>query len=294
MPSSQQSALPVVILCADDYGLAPGIGIAIRDLLGRGRLSATGCMTISPFWPSEAPALKPFADTADIGLHFTLTDQRPLGPLPRLAPAGRFPRLGQLIRLALLGRLDPGEIAAELNRQIDGFEAAFGAPPAFIDGHHHVHQLPGVGEVVLDIWRRRLARTGAYVRYAAEPLGAVLERGIAPLRAGIIGFLGRGFAQRGRDSGVPGNSGFRGVRDFAPGEDYARLFPRFLVPVRNGALVMCHPGHVDAALGAVDSLTAPRQDEYDFLAGDAFPQVLAAAGLRLGRFAETGITASQQ
>ncbi|HSV29265.1 MAG TPA: ChbG/HpnK family deacetylase, partial [Candidatus Omnitrophota bacterium] len=42
-----------VTLCADDYGLAPGIGRAIRDLIAAGRLQATGCMTGSPHWPAE-------------------------------------------------------------------------------------------------------------------------------------------------------------------------------------------------------------------------------------------------
>jgi predicted glycoside hydrolase/deacetylase ChbG (UPF0249 family) len=28
-------------LCADDYGIAPGVNTAIRDLIARGRLNAT-------------------------------------------------------------------------------------------------------------------------------------------------------------------------------------------------------------------------------------------------------------
>ena len=47
------------ILCADDYGLAPGVGRAIRNLIERGRLSATSCMTAGRFWPEEARLLQP-------------------------------------------------------------------------------------------------------------------------------------------------------------------------------------------------------------------------------------------
>ena len=35
-------------LCADDYGLSPGVNRAIRDLIGRGRLNATSVMMVGP------------------------------------------------------------------------------------------------------------------------------------------------------------------------------------------------------------------------------------------------------
>lgn len=277
-----------IVLSADDYGLAPGVGRAIRDLLAAGRLSATGCMTVSPLWPAEGEALKPFAATADLGLHLTLTDQRPLGSLPELAPQGRFPRLGRLIGLAHAGRLDRAEIAAEVERQIDRFEAVMGRPPDFIDGHHHVHQLPTVGEVVIEAFRRRLAPRGGYLRYCAEPLGAVLRCGVAPARAALIAALGRSFRRRAEALDIPGNTGFRGVRSFRETRPYAELFARFLRGAAPGTLIMCHPGLVDATLAAADPVTAAREEEYRTLAGDAFPAQLRAAGVRLVRLAGAG------
>src|SRR5205814_1797805 len=35
-------------LCADDYGIAPGVNQAIRDLILRGRLNATSVMVVTP------------------------------------------------------------------------------------------------------------------------------------------------------------------------------------------------------------------------------------------------------
>ena len=35
-------------LCADDYGLSPGVNRAIRDLIERGRLNATSVMMVGP------------------------------------------------------------------------------------------------------------------------------------------------------------------------------------------------------------------------------------------------------
>lgn len=268
-----------VVLCADDYGLAPGVGEAIRDLIERGRLSATSCMTVSPFWPGEAERLRPLREAADIGLHLTLTDQAPLGPMPLLAPTGRLPSLGRLIGLAFAGRLDTAEIAAEAERQLDRFEAEFGAPPDHLDGHHHVHLLPGVREVVADLFRRRLPQ-GSWVRHCDEPLPALLRVGVAVPRAAFISALGRGL----RRAGLPGNRAFRGVRSFRERAPYGELFRRFLGGLGPGGVVMCHPARIDDALRAADPVAGQREEEWRFLAGGDAQRTLAAAGLRPARF----------
>ena len=98
-----------VVLCADDYGLSPGVSRGIVELIAQGRLSATSCMSVSRFWPEHAAWLKPFADKVDVGLHLTLTNLPPLGPMPRTASSGRLPGLGTIARRALLGSLDRRE-----------------------------------------------------------------------------------------------------------------------------------------------------------------------------------------
>lgn len=271
---------PRLLLCADDYGIAPGVGVAIRELVAAGRVSVVSCMTVSPYWPAEAALLRPLGDRVGVGLHLTLSGMAPLGPMPRLAPGGRAPSLGRVLRHALTGRLNAAELVGEIERQIDAFAAAFGRPPGFVDGHHHVHQLPGIGEVLLDVIRRRLG-SQTWVRYCDEPLMELGARGVAPCKAGLVSLLGRRFARAGRRLGVPGNSGFRGVYDFTDRVPYDRLFARFLAKPRDGMLVMCHPGLADAALAAADRVTAAREVEYRFLRGPGCAAALHAAGVRL-------------
>lgn len=272
---------PAITLCADDYGLAPGVSAAIRALIAEGRLQATGCMTGSRHWPEAAALLKPLDGKADIGVHLTLTDQTPLGSMPDLAPDGRFPPLASLLKRSLIRSLDKAEIAAELERQIDAFETHFGRPPDFLDGHHHVHQMPVIGEAVLDVWRRRGGR--GWIRSCVEPLPAILARGIAPVRALIISTLGMGFRRRLRRLGVPHNTSFRGVYDFSGRVAFAELFRRFTDAPGAGALMMVHPGIVDAELRALDSLTDQRVVEYAFLASNEFVLSLAARKLTVKR-----------
>lgn len=272
-----------VILCADDYGLSPGVGAAIRDLIAQGRLGATSCMTVCRFWPEEARTLRPLADRADVGLHLTLTDQPPLGSVPKLAPEGVLPPLGTLMRLAYTGGLDPREVAAEVDRQVAAFTDAFGSPPAYIDGHQHVHQLPVVRDAVL----AALARLpGAYVRLCGEPWTAILRRGVAVPKTLLIAGLGGPLARRARRAGVPANDSFRGVYDFSNRVPFGALMARFLAPPADRALVMVHPGIPDEALRAADPLVDQRAVEYEYLRGDAFAALLERTGTRPGRFAD--------
>lgn len=273
-----------VVLCADDYGLSPGVGRAIRDLIAVGRLSATSCMTTTPHWPREAALLRDTGVLADIGLHLTLTDQPPLGRLPGIAPEGRLPSLNRLIRLAYAGRVDRAEIAAECERQLDAFELRYGRPPAFIDGHHHVHQLPVVGDVVIGLYERRLRNHGAYLRYTDEPLAAVWRRGLAVGRATVISVIARDFARRARSAHIPGNRSFRGVRSFTPGERFSEAFKRFIAAPEEPTIVMCHPAIPDDALAAADRVAGARGEEYSFLASEDCTRLLDSLKVRIARF----------
>lgn len=272
-----------VLLCADDYGLSPGVNEAIRDLIAAGRLTATSAMTLCPYWEDGAAPLKDLSDKADVGLHVTLTDQSPLGAMPKLAPNGKLPPLGILMRLAYTGGLDKREIRVELARQIDAFTAAWGGPPAYIDGHQHVHQLPTVREAVADALG---ALPGAYVRLCGEAPADILRRGISVPKTLLIGGLGGGLARLARRRGIPANDSFRGVYDFSGREPFGSLMARFLDRPRGRTLVMVHPGIPDEALRRADPLVDQRMVEYDYLKGPEFAALLRSRNIRLARFSE--------
>ena len=283
MPDTAPTPL---LLCADDYGLSPGVNAAIRDLIAQGRLTATSVMSLCPHWRSGATALRELKDKADVGLHFTLTDQPPLGAMPTLAPDGRLPPLGRLMGWAYCGKLNApaarAEIRDELSRQIAAFTEAWGAPPDYIDGHQHIHQLPGVRDAVVEVLG---TLPGAYVRLCGEPMAAVLRRGVAVPKTLLIGGLGGGLRRMARARGIPANDRFAGVYDFAGSRPFAELMPRFLDGIGGRTLVMVHPGLPDEELRRLDSLVEPRRAEYDYLRGPEFAALLKARNIRLTRFA---------
>lgn len=268
-----------VMLCADDYGLSPGVDEGILALAEQKRITALSCMTASPRWPQAAAALRPMFSAVDIGLHFALTQLVPLGPMPRLAPDGSFPTMGRLYARAALRMIDAGEIAQELERQLSAFVRATGREPDFLDGHHHVHQLAVVRDAVARIWGKR---TG-WIRNTATPISCIFARGVAMPRAAVLSLYGRAARRAWRSAEIATNSDFSGVRNFDEREPYRALMRRYLIGAQPGLLIMCHPGRPDADLAQVDTVTAPRADELTYLSGAEFPADLAEAGCRLVR-----------
>ena len=80
---AQPSGPRHIWLCADDYGISPGVNQAIRDLAMRGRINATSVMVVAPNFSREQvnalSALNVATQRVAIGLHLTLTG--PLKPL---------------------------------------------------------------------------------------------------------------------------------------------------------------------------------------------------------------------
>ena len=270
-------------LCADDYALAPGVSLGIREALAAGRLTATGCMTSMPFWPEAAVALKPWADKADIGLHLNLTAGKPLTAMPVLAPVNVLPSIGKLMSAARRKALPKAEIAAEIAAQLDAFITHFGRAPDFVDGHQHVQVLDGIDLLLLAELTRRGLAGKLWLRNTGDHLARILARRSALPKALGLAWLARRFAAKARARGFATNDSFAGFSAFDPQRDFAADFARYLIAPGSHHLVMCHPGHVDDALRAIDPVTDTREHELAFLMSDRFGEVLARANARLGR-----------
>lgn len=275
-------SLERIALCADDYALAPGVCDAIEALIEGRRLSATGCMCTLPEWRVRAAGLRACAaDRADVGLHLTLTEQ---APITRALAAGdaRMPPLGLLMRRAYARALPAAALADEIRAQFDAFEEAWGAPPDFVDGHQHVHLLPGVrGALLAELARRDPQRT-IWVRDCREPPTRCLARRVGLAKALLIDRLARPLGRALDAAGRGRNDGFSGLHDFGA-DDFGVPMRHFLAHRGRAHLVHVHPGRVDRLLIARDRLTAPREREFAYLASARFDEDLAAAGVRIAR-----------
>lgn len=289
-PAGKAETSGAMIVCADDYGISHGVCDAIETLIEEGRLRATTAMTGFPEWRQRAPELRALADRsgADIGLHLTLTDHEPLTSMPRFAKDGLMPGLTTVLRSAKLRALPRDEIAAEIKAQFDVFEDAFGAPPAFVDGHQHIHAFPVIRALLMqEVIERYEFRCG--MRTITEPLTTILKRGVDPIKAAILSNLGLRHAAMTRRAGLPHNDSLRGAYNFGLDVPYGRLFRKFLGdfgrrPAR--PLIFCHPGHVDATLRARSTLAEARVKEFAYLSSAAYLEDVAREGRRIARFVE--------
>ncbi len=258
-----------VLLNADDYAMTDGVARSIEALAYGRRLSSTSVMSTMPEWPASAPRLRLFRDRLAIGLHLNLTLGAPVGRMRGLAPDGAFPALGALIRASVLGRLDYGEIAGEIARQLEVFEKYLGFPPDHVDGHQHVQVLPTIRTAMFDVLAERYRRCPPLVRDPSDAADQLIARGIAGAKAVTVKALSVGFANAARRRGMPVNARFAGFSAFDTAASYQAEITNELDRGATGraglAIIMCHPGYADAALEALDPVVERRQQEHDGL-----------------------------
>lgn len=261
-------------LIADDYGLAPGVSAAILDLLERGRLTGTSCMTGFSEWEEAARRITPLCGRAAVGLHLTLTDQQAVTGRSSLAPEGRLPPLRALALPVVRGRVEERDVHAELDAQHGRFVEALGRQPDFIDGHQHVHFLP----VVRKWLRTRFSQSAARPPLRGSP--ALGDAAVSPKIAAIAA-VATGFNRSMARAGFMIMEPLTGIYDWRQPDRFAPLLQAAIETLGENGLFMCHPGHVDDTLRTRDPMQSVREVEFSVLASDAFGASLARAGVEI-------------
>ena len=262
-------------LCADDFGLNAGVSEGIAQLVRSGRLCAVSCITNNFNWLATVSLLDQHQDDVSLGLHINLTEGRPLSrALARVWP--RLPSLPRLILQAHAGVLPREALRTEMQAQLEAFRVGTGRVPSHVDGHQHVHHLPVVRGLLLELLEEVVpapaVRNTACLPGADFPLKRWLIRrtGGAALQPELVA---RKLAH---------NSVLLGVYDFGPG-DYGAWMRRWLdlLPA-SGGLLFCHPG-LGGGQDEADAIGSARTREFAYLAGDTFLQDLEAARVVLVR-----------
>jgi predicted glycoside hydrolase/deacetylase ChbG (UPF0249 family) len=254
-----------LIVTADDYAMSAAIDEGILDLIRHGRVSATSCLVLSPRWADAARLLTPSVRAScHLGLHLDLTEF-----------ATRPEPLGRLILKACGRLLDRAALRHTISDQLDRFEDALGAPPNYVDGHQHVHQLPQVRDCLIEVLSRR------YSMSPSQPWLRISDAGVAQGWKGqLIALLGSGpLRTLARQQGFITTDRLLGVYDFDGGaEQYLDRLAAWLAHTQGATALMCHPA---ARLDAADPLGAARFAEYQVLQGEGFARLLQREQLRL-------------
>lgn len=261
-----------LVLCADDFALHAGASLGIARLARQGRLSATSVMVLSPRWPQDVALLHELRGRIDVGLHLDWTSEFAV-------QAGHGLSLGAAMRQALLGGFDRAAAQGVIGRQLDLFEAQWGAPPDHVDGHQHVQQFAGIREPLIQALARRYPGRLPYLRVSQVRPGAG-----EPLRfkSRVISWLGAKTIKNIADhANVPTANALLGVYDFeGDAARYAALMDGWLAGAPACGLLMCHPAN---AAEPADGIGAARLREYAYLESAGFAAALARAQVALVR-----------
>jgi predicted glycoside hydrolase/deacetylase ChbG (UPF0249 family) len=275
--------VPRLVINADDFGLSEGINRGIMEAFHAGALRSTSIMVGMPAFRSAVRYAQAAGDALGVGLHFTLTAGRPLTPAPSLTdPAtGLFFSLPVLVRRALLGRVRALDVAEECAAQIGRARQA-GLRLTHLDGHHHVHLLPGAQDVVREVVQ---AERIPGVRRPRERLfGIPAWRRRFPERL-VMRFLS--FAMESRLwAGIRMTDHFVGST-LLGAPDFLTALLRVLESLGPGSTeLMVHPGYVPEPLPGNDPYTSQREAELSALTSQQVLSKLRSGSIALVRFDE--------
>ena len=143
-----------LVVHADDFGLSERINDGILHGHRHGILTSASIIANGEAF-EHAAALARSTPSLDIGVHLTLIEEKPLlspAELPTLVNAdGNFhPHVTHFAGRYLSGRINLQEVRKELEAQVQKVFAA-GLVPSHFDSHQHVHVLPGILKIVVEL-----------------------------------------------------------------------------------------------------------------------------------------------
>lgn len=231
-----------LLVNADDFGRHALINQAVE------RSVTAGCLRSATLMPgglafASAVAVAKRQKELGVGIHFTLVNGYPILPpqeIPSLVTAdGVFWEDHTVfIKKFLTGHIRLDEVRAELAAQLRKVEQA-GILLSHADSHQHIHTLPGIIDIVLDLVQDAGIRA---VRAPRTPLFCGEFGGIGQLIGRLgLGTLARMAASKAKRRGLAVPDHFAGI---VAGEAVSELYLTDIIrQLKPGVTeVMMHPG----------------------------------------------------
>ena len=281
-----------LIVNADDLGWTDGVNRGILEAFHHGIVTSTSLLANGAAFAEGVEAARS-APGLGVGVHLNLSDGPPIADreivTTLLNSDGEFAGGPEslLLRRAR-GGISLEEAENEWDAQIQKIRDA-GIAPTHLDGHKHVHMLPGLFEIALRLAKRH--SIGAIrVALEASSLRAALSTG-AKQHSGIVmkqGVQARGLKLLARDArelaehaGISTTDYFCGIAQ--TGELTREGVEQLVKSLPDGITeLMCHPGYMDSALQKTATrLQDSRQTELQILTDTGIRNLVASLGIRL-------------
>ncbi len=281
-----------LIVNADDLGWTEGVNRGIAEAHRNGIVTSASLLANGSAF-AEAVELARGNPRLGVGVHLNLSNGAPVAgreAVPSLVTAaGEFAEGPEslLLKIAMRG-LAPSEVEREWEAQIRKVREA-GVPVTHLDGHKHVHMLPGLFEIALRLAKRhgigaiRVSHETSYLRTALSAGGelrasVVLKQGVQARGLKLLAHDARDKAER---AGITTADYFCGIAQ--TGELTKEGVARLLRSLPEGTTeLMCHPGYVDEQLRAAPTrLQGSREKEVEILTDAEIRNLVASQGIRL-------------
>jgi chitin disaccharide deacetylase len=290
--TERDRVLKNLIVNADDLGWTDGVNRGIVEAFHSGIVTSTSLLANGAAFAEgvEAALSSP---GLGVGVHLNLSDGPPIAEpetvTSLLNDDGHFTGGPEslLLRRARGGLL-LSEAEAEWDAQIQKIRDT-GISPTHLDGHKHVHMLPGLFEIALRLAKRHDIRA-IRVSHEASPLRSALASGSNKNSALIMkqGVQARGLKLLARDSreladrsGISTADYFCGIAQ--TGELTLAGVEQLLKSLPDGTTeFVCHPGYADDTLKkSATRLQGSRQAELQILTDTGIRKLVASLGIRL-------------
>jgi len=281
-----------LIVNADDFGLTRQVSEAIVDIHRHGIVTSTTLMANGAAFDA-ATALSRQMPRLGVGVHLNLSEGMPVSPAPRIPSLlnthGRLHLTpGRLWKAIAMRRVSLAEVETELRAQIAKIRRA-GIRPTHLDGHKHVHVVPGVSDIVV-----RLAQEFSVSRVRCpleQPPGLFhMLDGRRTSHSSIlkqylvgrsVSALARRFRKKLAEAGLACPTHFYGISQTGFLDALGILDVLRQLPEGTSEL-MCHPGYVDAELVRTGTrLLGEREVEAFALRSRFIRRFLTGSGIRL-------------
>jgi predicted glycoside hydrolase/deacetylase ChbG (UPF0249 family) len=280
-----------LIVNADDLGWTEGVNRGIVEAFHRGIVTSASLLANGTAFAAGVKVARS-APGLGIGVHLNLTDGPPVADaeavMSLLKDGGEFAGGPESLLLKRARRgLALQEVEQEWDAQIQKVRDA-GVQPTHIDGHKHVHMLPGLFEIALRLAKRH--GIGA-IRVSHETSGLRASLSTGRLHAAVVlkqGVQARGLKLLARDAreqadraGISTADYFCGIAQ--TGELTKEGVTRLLRSLPEGTTeLMCHPGYADEALRKTATrLQGSREKEVEILTDTEIRNLVASQGIRL-------------
>jgi predicted glycoside hydrolase/deacetylase ChbG (UPF0249 family) len=281
-----------LIVNADDLGWTEGVNRGIVEAHRRGLVTSTSLLANGRAFTSALAVSRELPELG-IGVHLNLSDGPPTAEATRVSgllnSAGQLEGSPESLLLRIAGRkLRLAEVEREWDAQIAKVKEA-GISPTHLDGHKHVHMLPGLFEVALRMAKKhgvsaiRIAHEESRLRSllsASEGLqkSVQLKQGMQARGLKLLARDARKMAER---AGIASADYFCGIAQ--TGVIHREGVERLLAGLPNGTTeFMCHPGYADQELRETPTrLQESRATELGILTDVSIRKLVAMKGIRL-------------